>query len=340
MVGELYYAGGQLVRGYWKRPGLTASRFVANPYAGRPGARFYRSGDRARWTEDGRLEFVGRTDHQVKVRGFRVELGEVEAALTAADGVAAAAARTWEVQGGTTLAGYLVPQRPITDEAEKSAFAGSVRAAVAARLPGYMVPSSLTVLDALPKTESGKLNRPGLPRPAVSTSGLTEPPCTDTERALAAVFGELLSTSAVGRFDDFFALGGDSILSVQLAARARAAGLAVIPRMVFENPTVQQLAAVVDLGRHADRNRTGRRADRPPLRADEHLRAVARRFCCGNAALVKLARQSAMTAAKADSGPGIASDIEDVMALSPLQQGLYSMTALTGAEARSSTTRT
>ena len=247
VIGELYYAGGQLVRGYWKRPGLTASRFVANPYAGRPGARFYRSGDRARWTEDGRLEFVGRTDHQVKVRGFRVELGEVEAALTAADGVAAAAARTWEVQGGTTLAGYLVPQRPITDEAEKSAFAGSVRAAVAARLPGYMVPSSLTVLDALPKTESGKLNRPGLPRPAVSTSGLTEPPCTDTERALAAVFGELLSTSAVGRFDDFFALGGDSILSVQLAARARAAGLAVIPRMVFENPTVQQLAAVVDL---------------------------------------------------------------------------------------------
>ena len=246
VIGELYYAGGQLVRGYWKRPGLTASRFVANPYASEPGARFYRSGDRARWTEDGRLEFVGRTDHQVKVRGFRVELGEVEAALTAADGVAVAAARTWEVQGSTTLAGYVVPQRPIADEAEKVAFAGSVRAAVATRLPGYMMPSSLTVLDVLPKTESGKLNRPGLPRPAVSTSGHTEPPCTDTERALAAVFAELLSTSEVGRFDDFFALGGDSILSVQLAARARSAGLAVNPRMVFENPTVQQLAAALE----------------------------------------------------------------------------------------------
>ena len=192
------------------------------------------------------MEFVGRADHQVKVRGFRVELGEVEAALTAADGVAAAAARTWEVQGSTTLAGYVVPQQPITDEAEKSAFAGSVRAAVATTLPGYMMPSSLTVLDALPKTESGKLNRPALPRPAVSTSGQTEPPRTDTERALATVFAELLATSEVGCFDDFFALGGDSILSVQLAARARAAGLAVNPRMVFENPTVQQLAAALD----------------------------------------------------------------------------------------------
>jgi mycobactin peptide synthetase MbtE len=109
-----------------------------------------------------------------------------------------------------------------------------------------MVPSSLTVLDALPKTDSGKLNRPGLPRPAVSTSGQTEPTRTDTERALAAVFTDLLSTPDVGRFDDFFALGGDSILSVQLASRARAVGLAVNPRMVFENPTVEQLAAAVD----------------------------------------------------------------------------------------------
>jgi mycobactin peptide synthetase MbtE len=121
-----------------------------------------------------------------------------------------------------------------------------VRAAVSKVLPGYMVPTSLTVLDAMPKTESGKLNRPGLPRPAVATSGRTEPSRTDTERALATVFAELLSTSDVGRFDDFFALGGDSILSVQLASRARAVGLPVNPRMIFENPTVQQLAAAVD----------------------------------------------------------------------------------------------
>ena len=183
-------------------------------------------------------------------------MAEVEAALAAVDGVAAAAARTWEVHGGTCLAGYVVPQRPITDDAEKVAFAASVRAAISTTLPGYMMPSSLTVLDVLPKTESGKLNRPGLPRPAVSTSGQIEPSRTDTERALAKVFAELLSTPEVGRFDDFFALGGDSILSVQLASRARAAGLAVSPRMIFENPTVQQLAAAVDaLGARTDRHR-------------------------------------------------------------------------------------
>jgi mycobactin peptide synthetase MbtE len=246
VVGELYYAGDQLARGYWKRPGLTASRFIAHPFGAEPGSRLYRSGDLARWTEDGRLEFAGRADHQVQVRGFRVELAEVEAALAAADGVAAAAARTWEVHDGTSLAGYVVPQRAITEDAEKAAFAASVRAALSTALPGYMVPSSLTVLDAMPKTESGKLNRPGLPRPAVSTSGRTEPSRTDTERALATVFAELLSTPDVGRFDDFFALGGDSILSVQLASRARAVGLPVNPRMIFENPTPAQLAAAVD----------------------------------------------------------------------------------------------
>ena len=246
VVGELYYAGDQLARGYWKRPSLTASRFVANPFGAEPGGRLYRSGDLARWTDDGRLEFAGRADHQVQVRGFRVELAEVEAALAAADGVAAAAARTWEVHDGTSLAGYVVPQRAITDDTEKAAFAAAVRAALSTTLPGYMVPSSLTVLDSMPKTESGKLNRPGLPRPAVSTSGHAEPSRTDTERALATVFADLLSTPDVGRFDDFFALGGDSILSVQLASRARAVGLPINPRMIFENPTVEQLAAAVD----------------------------------------------------------------------------------------------
>ena len=246
VIGELYYAGGQLVRGYWKRPALTAERFVPNPYATEPGARFYRSGDRARWTDDGRLEFVGRADHQVKVRGFRVELGEVEAALKAVDGVAVAAARTWEVQGSNTLAGYVVAKQPLADDAAKAAFAAAVRADIASRLPGYMIPSSITVLDQMPKTESGKLNRPGLPRPAVSTTGRSEPPRTATERAVAAVFAELLSTPEIGRSDDFFALGGDSILSVQVAARAQVAGLPVSPRMVFENPTVEQLAGAID----------------------------------------------------------------------------------------------
>jgi mycobactin peptide synthetase MbtE len=258
VVGELYYAGDQLARGYWKRSALTSTRFVANPFAAEPGSRLYRSGDLARWTEDGRLEFAGRADHQVQVRGFRVELAEVEAALSAADGVAVAAARTWEMHDGASLAGYVVPQRLLNDDTDKAAFAAAVRAAASATLPGYMVPSTLTVLDALPKTESGKLNRPGLPRPAVNTSGHTEPARTGTEQALAGVFADLLSTSQVGRSDDFFALGGDSILSVQLAARARAVGLSVNPRMVFENPTVEQLAAAVDaLGDAGDAASTG-----------------------------------------------------------------------------------
>ncbi|WP_233424760.1 non-ribosomal peptide synthetase [Mycolicibacter heraklionensis] len=243
VVGEVYYAGPQIVRGYWKRPGLTSTRFVANPFSQTPGDRLYRSGDRARWTVDGVLEFVGRTDHQVKVRGFRVELAEVEAALRGAPGVASAAARTWEQRGGTTLAGYLVPAAPVTDAAE---FIASVRAAVAATLPGYMVPSSLTVLDAMPLTDSGKLNRPALPQPAVATRGESDPPVTATEQTLVGICAELLGVAAIGRSDGFFELGGDSILSVQLAARARAAGLDVDPRMIFEHPTFAELAAAVD----------------------------------------------------------------------------------------------
>lgn len=243
VVGEVYYAGPQIVRGYWKRPGLTATRFVANPFSAVPGDRLYRSGDRARWTADGVLEFVGRTDHQVKVRGFRVELAEVEAALRGAPGVAAAAARTWEQRGVTTLAGYLVPAGPVADPAE---FIAAVRAAVTATLPGYMVPSSLTVLEAMPLTDSGKLNRPALPQPAVATRGESDPPVTATEKTLVGICAELLGVTAIGRSDGFFELGGDSILSVQLAARARAAGLDVDPRMIFEHPTFAALAAAID----------------------------------------------------------------------------------------------
>ncbi|KAA0111290.1 non-ribosomal peptide synthetase [Mycolicibacterium sp. P1-5] len=245
VVGELYYAGEQIARGYWRQPALTASRFIANPYAAEPGSRFYRSGDRGRWTEDGRLEFVGRTDHQVKVRGFRVELAEVEAALKAADGVAVAAARTWDGPSGASLAGYVVPHEPVDDPAM---FAASVRASVAAALPGYMTPATISVLDVMPATESGKLNRPALPRPEVHTTGASEPARTDTERAVATAMEQLLDVVAIGRDDDFFALGGDSILSVQLAARMRGVGLTVEPRTIFEHPTVATLAAAIDDG--------------------------------------------------------------------------------------------
>lgn len=249
VVGEVYYAGPQVVRGYWRRPALTATRFVANPFSTAPGDRLYRSGDRARWTADGVLEFVGRADHQVKVRGFRVELGEVEAALRAAPGVAAAAARTWQLHGVTTLAGYLVAAEPVHDPA---AFVAAVRAALAARLPGYMMPASLTLLETMPLTDSGKLNRPGLPPPAVATRGAADPAVTDTERTLVEICAELLGTEAIGRSDGFFELGGDSILSVQLAARARAAGLTLTPRMIFEHPTFADLANAADTATAAE----------------------------------------------------------------------------------------
>ncbi|EUA18372.1 phosphopantetheine attachment site family protein [Mycobacterium xenopi 3993] len=323
VVGELYYAGGQLVRGYWRRPALTASRFVANPYATEPGARFYRSGDRARWTQDGRLEFVGRTDHQVKVRGFRVELGEVEAALKAADGVAAAAARTWEVDGSTTLAGYVVPHQPPADEIEKSTFAATVRAHMASTLPGYMVPSSITVLDAMPKTESGKLNRPGLPKPAVSTTGRSEPPRTETESAIARVFAEVLSVSEIGRFDDFFALGGDSILSVQVAARARAPVCRSAPDGIREPDGAAAGRGRRDRGRDAGNG--GTRDGRYPVRTDEHLRAFGQGSRGGDLVLGQGAQ--VVTAVHAQTG---AAEIEDVLALSPLQQGFFSLARLAG----------
>ncbi|WP_328350271.1 amino acid adenylation domain-containing protein [Mycobacterium sp. NBC_00419] len=262
VVGELYYAGEQLARGYWKQPRLTATRFVANPYAAEAGARFYRSGDRGRWTEDGRLEFVGRTDHQVKVRGFRVELAEVEAALKQADGVAVAAARTWDGPGGTALAGYVVADHPVADPA---AFTAAVRSSVAATLPGYMVPATISVLSAMPKTESGKLNRPGLPRPEVHTTGQREPARGHTERAVAAVMGELLDVAGIGRDDEFFALGGDSILSVQLASRLRAKGFQVQPRMIFEHPTVASLAERIDATRESGESTDPQDMRHPPM---------------------------------------------------------------------------
>ncbi|WP_277831116.1 non-ribosomal peptide synthetase [Speluncibacter jeojiensis] len=246
MVGEVYVAGDQLARGYWAQSGVTGARFVANPYPATPGERLYRTGDRGRWNDGGDLEFAGRTDHQVKVRGFRIELAEVEAALRGAPGVTAAAARTWELGGASSLAGYVVLDTGV-DEAAGADPVDAVRAHLSRTLPGYMVPSSLTVLGTMPLTGSGKLDRLALPEPRVRTGGAAEPPRTDTERILAALLRDLLAPAGeVGRGDGFFALGGDSILSIQLAGRARAEGLTISPQLIFENPTVAELAAACD----------------------------------------------------------------------------------------------
>ncbi|MGW5281074.1 non-ribosomal peptide synthase/polyketide synthase [Streptomyces collinus] len=239
--GELYLAGVQLARGYAGRPGLTAARFLPDPF-GPPGARMYRTGDLARWTGDGRLDYLGRADDQVKVRGHRIEPGEVEAALTDLPGVAAAAVvAVADPHGHLRLAAYLVP----ADRGTRLV-AGEVRAACRRVLPDHMVPSSFTVLDALPTTVSGKVDRRALPAPDLD-GGEQErefvAPRTPEEETLARIWTEVLGARRVGVTDNFFELGGDSILSIQAVSRARAAGLHLTSRDVFRHQTVADLAA-------------------------------------------------------------------------------------------------
>ncbi|MBM7774388.1 amino acid adenylation domain-containing protein/non-ribosomal peptide synthase protein (TIGR01720 family) [Actinokineospora baliensis] len=231
--GEMYVGGGQLARGYLGRPGLTASRFVANPFGE---GRLYRSGDLARWTESGELEYLGRADDQVKIRGFRVEVGETEAVLATAPGVthAAVVART-DGPSGVHLAAYIVGTSDLD----------VVREHLRARLPEHMLPAGYVVLDALPLTGNGKLDRRALP-PLDFGATTGRPASTDTERLLADLFAQVLGRDTVGVDQSFFELGGDSIISIQLVGRARAAGVVLSPRQVFELRTVAELAAAVD----------------------------------------------------------------------------------------------
>uniref|UniRef100_A0AAU2V5U8 Amino acid adenylation domain-containing protein n=1 Tax=Streptomyces sp. NBC_00003 TaxID=2903608 RepID=A0AAU2V5U8_9ACTN len=246
VTGELY-VGGQVAAGYLNRPGLTAERFVADPY-GEPGARMYRTGDLARWNASGELEYVGRADSQVKVRGFRIEPGEVEAALTAHPAVAQAAviAREGAGTGAKQLVGYVVPA--FTSDKDSHDFrsgieAAELRAHASRLLPDFMVPSAFVVLDRLPLMPNGKLDHKALPEPEF-TGGTYRAPGTAREKILADVYAEVLGLDRVGVDDDFFAVGGDSIRSIQVVSRARNQGLEVTPRKIFEQRTVAALAEV------------------------------------------------------------------------------------------------
>ncbi|MBB6174389.1 amino acid adenylation domain-containing protein/non-ribosomal peptide synthase protein (TIGR01720 family) [Nocardiopsis mwathae] len=231
-VGELYLAGGHLARGYLGRPGASAERFVADPY-GPAGERMYRTGDLARWVPGRGLEYLGRGDGQVKIRGHRVETGEVEAALGSVPGVAAAAAAV----RSSRLVGYVVPA-PGTGG---SLTGDAVRAHLAGRLPDHMVPSAVVVLDELPLTPNGKLDRAALPAPAAAGGG--REPSTERERLLCAAVAEVFEVDRVGADDDFFALGGDSITAITVSSRLRAAGIELRPRDLLARRSFAALAA-------------------------------------------------------------------------------------------------
>jgi len=236
--GELYLAGSQVARGYLDRPGLTARRFVADPF-GPPGTRMYRTGDLARWTPAGTVEYLGRTDDQIKIRGFRIEPGEVEAALLDCAGVAEACVAAREDGGHRRLVGYVVPT-PDGDPTPTG-----LRAELKRVLPDYLVPAVFVLLDRLPLAASGKIDRKALPAPQADAGTAYQEPVGEMEAALAALWAEVLGAERVGRDDNFFGLGGDSILSIQLVSRARQAGLRFTSRDVFANQTIAELATVV-----------------------------------------------------------------------------------------------
>ncbi|MFC7396829.1 amino acid adenylation domain-containing protein [Chelatococcus sp. GCM10030263] len=287
VVGELYIGGDGVGRGYIGRAGLTAERFIADPHAG-PGARMYRTGDLVRHRPDGALEFVGRADDQVKIRGFRIELAEIEAALGSEASVGPCAVVLREDRPGEkALVAYVVGANGVAPDV------AALRDHLSARLPDYMVPAVFVVFDRLPITPNGKLDRRALPIPALPKPSAGSGARNPREELLCRLFADVLHLDAVGPTDSFFALGGDSIMSIQLVSRARAAGLSFSPRDVFRLKTVEALARAASA---VDTHEAGAEPTMAPL--------------------------VSLTGSEVEELEASVAGLEEVLPLSPLQEGL------------------
>ncbi|WP_286878477.1 non-ribosomal peptide synthetase, partial [Delftia sp. 67-8] len=308
VAGELYVAGEGLARGYLNRQGLTAERFVANPFS-ETGERLYRTGDLVRWSAQGELEYLGRADQQVKIRGFRIELGEVQSQLLAQPEVREAVVLAKE---GARLIAYV----SLRDAVEES----QIKQRLGHALPDYMVPSAIVVLDALPLTANGKVDRKALPEPEMASAQEYEAPQGELEETLAKIWAEVLGVERVGRQDGFFELGGHSLLALGLLERVRAQGLRVQVRTLFQHPRLAEFAQAVLEEQQEPQGEQGAQVageiDVPPNGIPEGCTAITPDM------LTLVALDEVEIARIAAAVPGGAANIQDIYPLAPLQEGI------------------
>ncbi|WP_349335616.1 amino acid adenylation domain-containing protein [Delftia sp. DS1230] len=311
VAGELYVSGEGLARGYLNRQGLTAERFIANPFS-ETGERLYRTGDLVRWSAQGELEYLGRADQQVKIRGFRIELGEVQSQLLAQAEVREAVVLAREGAGGARLVAYVSLNSPAED--------GWLKDRLGQVLPDYMVPSAIVVLDALPLTANGKVDRKALPEPEMASAQEYEAPQGELEETLAQIWAEVLGVERVGRQDGFFELGGHSLLALGLLERVRAQGLRVQVRTLFQHPRLAEFAQAVQQEQQEQQGEQGAQVageiDVPPNGIPEGCTAITPDM------LTLVALDEDEIARIAAAVPGGAANIQDIYPLAPLQEGI------------------